>query len=182
MNSAHAHPEASGGAQGRTGDDATIQRKRVASRSCLRSDTPSSARPERPPRPGAPRSSGNAASLSAQPRPGRATAAMAYSGFATKGLTVGARLDNAPDRHDRLAQRRSGQWWLRPGTQSSRAVRCHGPASTASTKASTSAKASHEAGDVLAGLKAVPICGGSDGCCDDIAHRPPARQPSFTSK
>ena len=36
--------------------------------------------------------------------------------------------------------------------------------STASTKASTSLKASHEAGEVLAGLKAVPICGGSDGC------------------
>ena len=29
---------------------------------------------------------------------------------------------------------------------------------TASTKASTSQNASHEAGDVLAGLKAVPIC------------------------
>src|SRR3954451_18260592 len=38
-------------------------------------------------------------------------------------------------------------------------------ASTASTKALTSLKASHEAGDVLAGLKAVPICGWSDGCC-----------------
>jgi hypothetical protein len=37
-------------------------------------------------------------------------------------------------------------------------------ASTASTKASTSLKASHEARDVLAGLKAVPICCGSDGC------------------
>ena len=37
-------------------------------------------------------------------------------------------------------------------------------ASTASTKASTSAKASHEAGDVLAGLKAVLICCGSGGC------------------
>ena len=36
--------------------------------------------------------------------------------------------------------------------------------STASTKASTSRKASHEAGEVLAGLKAVPICGWSDGC------------------
>src|SRR5919112_3557634 len=32
-------------------------------------------------------------------------------------------------------------------------------ASTASTKASTSANASHEAREVLAGLKAVPICG-----------------------
>src|SRR6187431_3434639 len=39
-------------------------------------------------------------------------------------------------------------------------------ASTASTKASTSENASHEAGDVLAGLKAVPICGWSDGCCE----------------
>src|SRR3954469_11767509 len=37
-------------------------------------------------------------------------------------------------------------------------------ASTASTKASTSENASHEAGEVLAGLKAVPICGGSGGC------------------
>ena len=37
-------------------------------------------------------------------------------------------------------------------------------ASTASTKASTSLNASHEAGDVLAGVKAVPICCGSDGC------------------
>src|SRR4051794_30441388 len=55
-------------------------------------------------------------------------------------------------------------------------------ASTASTKASTSLNASHEAEEVLAGLKAVPICGWSDGCCDDIAHRPPVRQPSFTSK
>jgi hypothetical protein len=36
--------------------------------------------------------------------------------------------------------------------------------STASTKASTSRKASHEAGEVLAGLKAVPICCRSDGC------------------
>jgi hypothetical protein len=39
---------------------------------------------------------------------------MAYSGFARKGLTVGARLDNAPDRQDRLAQGCSGQWRLRP--------------------------------------------------------------------
>jgi len=38
-------------------------------------------------------------------------------------------------------------------------------ASTASTKASTSLKASHEAGEVLAGVKAVPICCRSDGCC-----------------
>ena len=37
-------------------------------------------------------------------------------------------------------------------------------ASTASTKASTSRNASHEAGEVLAGVKAVPICGWSDGC------------------
>jgi hypothetical protein len=37
-------------------------------------------------------------------------------------------------------------------------------ASTASTKASTSENASHEAGDVLAGVKAVPIGGWSDGC------------------
>jgi hypothetical protein len=164
VNPAHAQPEASGGAQGKTGDDAPIQRAMVASRPCLCSDTPSSARPERPPRPGAPRSSGNAASLRAQPRPVRATAAMAYNGFARKGLTVGARLDNAPDRHDRLAQGCSGQWRLRPAPCWLRAR--HGPASTASTKASTSRKASHEAREVLAGLKAVPICGGSDGCCD----------------
>ena len=37
-------------------------------------------------------------------------------------------------------------------------------ASTASTKASTSENASHEAGDVVAGVKAVPTCGWSDGC------------------
>ena len=37
-------------------------------------------------------------------------------------------------------------------------------ASTASTKASTSENASHEAGEVLAGVKAVPICDWSDGC------------------
>src|SRR3954462_8795736 len=37
-------------------------------------------------------------------------------------------------------------------------------ASTASTKALTSENASHEAEDVLAGAKAVPICGWSDGC------------------
>jgi hypothetical protein len=37
-------------------------------------------------------------------------------------------------------------------------------ASTALTKASTSENASHEAGEVLAGVKAVPICGWSDGC------------------
>jgi hypothetical protein len=178
VNPAHAHPEASGGAQGKTGDDATIQRERVASRPCLCSDTPSSARPERPPRLGGPRSSGNAASLSAQP--GRATAAMAYNGFARKSLTVGARLDNAPDRQDRLTQRRSGQRRLRPGATPPGAR--HGPASTASTKASTSRKASYEAGDVLAGVKAVPICGWSDGCCDDIAHCPPTHQLLFTSK
>ncbi len=37
-------------------------------------------------------------------------------------------------------------------------------ASTASAKASTSLKASHEAGEVLAVLTAVPICCGADGC------------------
>ena len=37
-------------------------------------------------------------------------------------------------------------------------------ASTASTKASTSENASHEVGEVLAGVKAVTICCGSDGC------------------
>ena len=36
--------------------------------------------------------------------------------------------------------------------------------STASTKASTSENASYEAGDVLPGVKAAPICCGSDGC------------------
>src|SRR4051812_41544455 len=44
---------------------------------------------------------------------------------------------------------------------------------TASTKASTSENASHEAGEVLAGLKAVPICCWSDGCCDGRGHSPP---------
>ena len=58
-------------------------------------------------------------------------------------------------------------------------------ASTASTKASTSENASHEAGDVLAGCE-----GGAHmllirwllAMAADIAHRPPARQPLFTSK
>src|SRR3954454_16348020 len=44
--------------------------------------------------------------------------------------------------------------------------------STASTKASTLENASHEAGDVLAGLKAVPIGGWSGGCCDGRRHSP----------
>src|SRR3954468_25105110 len=44
--------------------------------------------------------------------------------------------------------------------------------STASTKASTSLNASHEAGEVLAGLKAVPICCWSGGCCDGRTHSP----------
>src|SRR3954447_16785559 len=57
-------------------------------------------------------------------------------------------------------------------------------ASTASTKASTSLKASHEAGEVLAGLKAVPNAADPMAVGDDadIAHRPPVRQPPFTSK
>src|SRR3954463_14770882 len=62
----------------------------------------------------------------------------------------------APDRQDRLAQRRSGQRRLRPGAGPPGAVCRHGPASTAS-KASTSENASHEVGEVLAGVKAVPI-------------------------
>src|SRR3954453_16056010 len=45
-------------------------------------------------------------------------------------------------------------------------------ASTASTKASMSLKASHEAGEVLAVLTAVPICCGSDGCCEGRRHSP----------
>src|SRR3954463_7624572 len=49
---------------------------------------------------------------------------------------------DAPDRQDRLAQGCSGQWRLRPAPCWLRAR--HGPASTASTKASTSLKASHE--------------------------------------
>src|SRR3954463_4776486 len=97
---------------------------------------------------------------------------MAYNGFARKGLTVGARLDNAPDRHSRLAQRRSGQWRLRPGAGRPGAICRHGPASTASTKASMSLKTSHEAGEVLAVLTAVPICCWSDGCCDGRRHSP----------
>src|SRR3954471_6253990 len=49
-------------------------------------------------------------------------------------------------------------------------------ASTASTKASTSLKASHEAREVLAGVKAVPICGWSDGCWRCRRHSlPPSR-------
>src|SRR4051794_39316012 len=77
------------------------------------------------------------------------------------GAPLHAAKADTPDRH--VAQRRSGQWRLRLAPCWPGAVCRHGPASTASTKASTSLKASHEAGDVLAGLKAVPICGWSDG-------------------
>src|SRR5688500_4350640 len=51
-------------------------------------------------------------------------------------------------------------------------------ASTSSTKASMSLKASHEAGEVLAVLTAVPICCWSDGCCDGRRHNP---SPSHAS-
>src|SRR4051794_30530575 len=51
-------------------------------------------------------------------------------------------------------------------------------ASTASTKASTSENASHETREVLAGLKAVPICGWSDGCCEGRRHSPPPSRAS----
>lgn len=37
-------------------------------------------------------------------------------------------------------------------------------------RASTSENTSHEVGDVLTGLKAAPICGGSGGCCDGRGH------------
>jgi hypothetical protein len=46
-------------------------------------------------------------------------------------------------------------------------------ASTASTKASTLLNASHEAGEVLAVLTAVPICCWSGGCCDGRTHSSP---------
>src|SRR3954471_2918107 len=51
-------------------------------------------------------------------------------------------------------------------------------ASTSSTKASMSRKASHEAGEVLAVLTAVPIYCWSDGCCDGRRHNP---SPSHAS-
>jgi hypothetical protein len=55
-------------------------------------------------------------------------------------------------------------------------------ASTASTKASRSEKSSHEAGEILAGVKTVPYVAGPMAVGDDIAHRPPVRQSSFASK
>ena len=54
-------------------------------------------------------------------------------------------------------------------------------ASTASTKASRSEKSSHEAGEILAGVKTVPYVAGPMAVGDDIAHRPPVRQSSFAS-
>src|SRR4051794_41550544 len=51
-------------------------------------------------------------------------------------------------------------------------------ASTSSTKASMSRKASHEAGEVLAVLTAVPIYCWSNGCCDGRRHNP---SPSHAS-
>src|SRR4051812_47179742 len=50
--------------------------------------------------------------------------------------------------------------------------------STSSTKASMSLNASHEAGEVLAVLTAVPICGWSDGCCEGRRHSPSPPPPS----
>ena len=57
--------------------------------------------------------------------------------------------------------------------------------STSSTKASMSENASHEAGEVLAVLTAVPPYAADPmavAMAADRAHRPPARQPPFTSK
>src|SRR4051812_38528029 len=51
-------------------------------------------------------------------------------------------------------------------------------ASTASTKASMSLKASHEAGEVLAVLTAVPLCCGSGDCCEGRRHNPSPSRPS----
>src|SRR3954464_10545588 len=93
------------------------------------------------------------------PSRGRTACIACRTGELANGAPLHAAECHAPDRH--VAQRRSGQRRLGAGPPGAR----HGPASTASTKASTSRKASHEAGEVLAGLKAVPICcGGSDGC------------------
>jgi hypothetical protein len=100
----------------------------------------------------------------AEPRPASEQRAKRDVAELTDGAPLHAAEPDAPDRQDRLAQRRSGQRRLRPGAGRPGAVCRHGPASTASTKASTSLKASHEAREVLAGLKAVPICGWSDGC------------------
>ncbi len=92
-----------------------------------------------------------------------------------------------PDRHDRLAQRRPGQRRLRPGPCRLRAVRLH--------RREFRQNLIHEGIDVT---ESIPgrrrSLGGSDGgthillarrlltTAADIAHRPPARQPSFTSK
>ena len=90
------------------------------------------------------------------------------------GAPLHAAKADTPNRHDRLAQRRSGQRRLRPATcrPGASAAMAASSASTASTKASTSLKASHEAGDVLAGLKAVPICCGPMAVGDGRRHSP----------
>src|SRR3954468_4050883 len=101
-----------------------------------------------------------------QPAPFAAAAQVAprFLLLSSDGAPLHAAKADAPDRHDRLAQRRSSQRRLRPGASWTSAVCRHGPASTASTKASTLLKASHEAEEVLAGVKAVPIGCWSDGC------------------
>src|SRR4051812_34183945 len=90
-----------------------------------------------------------------QPEPGANSVYSVPNGMSHSWPMLHAAEADAPDRH--VAQPRPSQRGLRPGGGPRGAICRHGPASTASTKASTSLKASHEAGEVLAGLKAVPI-------------------------
>ena len=94
---------------------------------------------------------------------------------------------DAPDRHDRLAQRRSGQRRLRPGAGRPGAVCRHGREFR-----------QHRVDEGIDVTERIPrgrrSLGGVEGgahmrlvrwllaMAADIAHRPPARQPSFTSK
>ena len=94
---------------------------------------------------------------------------------------------DAPDRHDRLAQRRSGQRRLRPGAGRPGAVCRHGREFR-----------QHRVDEGIDIGERIPrgrrSLGGVEGgahmrlirwllaMAADIAHRPPARQPSFTSK
>src|SRR3954468_19577428 len=94
---------------------------------------------------------------------------------------------DTPDRHDRLAQRRSGQRRLGPGTGRPGAIRRHGRKFR-----------QHRVDEGVDVGKSIPrgrrsLGGGEGGAhmrlvrwllrlAADIAYRPPARQPSFTSK
>jgi hypothetical protein len=94
---------------------------------------------------------------------------------------------DAPDRHDRLAQRRSSQGRLRSGATPPRAVCRHGRQFR-----------QHRVDEGIDVTESIPrgrrSLGGVEGGAHmlrirwllamtaDIAHRPPARQPLFTSK